>query len=288
MTETHEVALSVRDVHKRFRRTDALRGCSFDVQRGSITALVGANGAGKSTLMSIAVGLLEPDSGEVTVLGRQPDRRGIAPGLAYVAQHKPLHRGFTVADTLLFGAKTNTQWDDAYASRLVTDAGIPLTARVKTLSPGHRARVALALALGRRPDVLLLDEPLAELDPLARRDVVRTLMEDAADHGTTVVLSSHVLSEVAEIADQIVILGSGRTRLTGALDDLVDEHYLLTGPADPRDVVADGTVVDTHRSTHLVRGPRPTATATDGWRIEPANLDDIVLAYLTATTEEAA
>ena len=180
--------------------------------------------------MSIAVGLLEADSGEVTVLGRRPDRRGICPGLAYVAQHKPLYRGFSVADILLFGEKTNTTWDRAYASRLVAEAQIPLSARVKTLSPGHRARVALAVALGRRPDVLLLDEPLAELDPVARRSVVRTLMEDAAERGTTIVLSSHVLSEVAEIADRLIILGAGRVRLSGALDDLLDEHYCSAAP----------------------------------------------------------
>lgn len=285
MSETGS-ALTVRDLHKKFRRTQALRGCSFDVRRGSITALVGANGAGKSTLMSIVVGLLEPDAGEVTVLGHQPGRNGIVPGLSYVAQHKPLYRGFSVADTLAFGRKTNTRWDDDYATALVTDAQISLSARVKTLSPGHRTRVALALALGRRPDLLLLDEPLAELDPLAGRSVVRTLLADVAEHGTTVVLSSHVLSEVSEIADQLVILGSGRTRLTGSLDDLLGEHYLLTGSSDPATAIGDGTIVDTHRHTHLVRGPHPTPS--DGWRVEPPNLDDIVLAYLAGTDEEAA
>ncbi|MBM4638655.1 ATP-binding cassette domain-containing protein [Rhodococcus hoagii] len=286
MSEATTAALTMRDVHKRFRRTEALNGCSFEVERGSITALVGANGAGKSTLMSIAVGLLEVDSGEVTVLGRRPDRRGICPGLAYVAQHKPLYRGFSVADILLFGEKTNTTWDRDYASRLVAEAQIPLSARVKTLSPGHRARVALAVALGRRPDVLLLDEPLAELDPVARRSVVRTLMEDAAERGTTIVLSSHVLSEVAEIADRLIILGAGRVRLSGALDDLLDEHYLLRGAGDPHGVVGTGAIVESHQRTHLVRGPRPAVS--DGWHTEPPNLDDIVLAYLTTTDEEAA
>lgn len=286
MSEATTSALTMRDVYKRFGRTEALNGCSFDVQRGSITALVGANGAGKSTLMSIAVGLLEADSGEVTVLGRRPDRRGICPGLAYVAQHKPLYRGFSVADMLLFGEKTNPTWDGEYATRLVSDAQIPLSARVKTLSPGHRARVALAVALGRRPDVLLLDEPLAELDPVARRSVVRTLMEDAAERGTTIVLSSHVLSEVAEIADRLLILGAGRVRLSGALDDLLDDHYLLSGSGDPRGVVGTGSIVESYQRSHLVRGPRPAGI--DGWRTEPPNLDDIVLAYLTTTDEEAA
>lgn len=285
MSET-AAALTLHDVHKRFGRNEALRGCTFDVERGSVTALVGANGAGKSTLMSIAVGLLEPDAGEVAVLGRRPDRRGICPGLAYVAQHKPLYRGFSVGDILLFGEKTNTMWDAAYATQLVTEAQIPLSARVKTLSPGQRTRVALALALGRRPDVLLLDEPLAELDPLARRSVVRTLMEDAADRGTTIVLSSHVLSEVAEIADRLVILGSGRVRLSGALDDLLDDHYLLTGTADPTPLIGAGAIVESHQRTRLVRGTRPAPG--DGWRVEAPNLDDIVLAYLTETDGAAA
>lgn len=253
---------------------------------GSITALVGANGAGKSTLMSIAVGLLEADAGEVTVLGHRPDRRGIGPGLAYVAQHKPLYRGFSVADTLLFGEKTNTTWDAGYATRLVREAQIPLSARVKNLSPGQRTRVALALALGRRPDVLLLDEPLAELDPVARRSVVRTLMEDAAERGTTIVLSSHVLSEVAEIADRLLVLGAGRVRLDGGLDELLGDHYLLTGGDDPAAVIGSGSVVESRHHTHLVRGPRPPATGT--WRVEPPELDDIVLAYLTTTDGEAA
>lgn len=286
MSETTTAALTMRDVHKRFGHTEALSGCSFDVERGSITALVGANGAGKSTLMSIAVGLLEPDSGDVTILGRRPDRRGICPGLAYVAQHKPLYRGFSVADMLLFGEKTNAAWDGEYAAQLVHQAQIPLSARVKTLSPGHRTRVALALALGRRPDVLLLDEPLAELDPVARRSVVRTLMEDAAERGTTIVLSSHVLSEVAEIADRLIILGAGRVRLSGALDDLLDDHYLLRGAGDPRGIVGTGSIVESHQRTHLVRGTRPDTV--DGWHTEPPNLDDIVLAYLTTTDEEAA
>lgn len=285
MSET-AAALTLHDVHKRFGRNEALRGCTFDVERGSVTALVGANGAGKSTLMSIAVGLLEPDAGEVAVLGRRPDRRGICPGLAYVAQHKPLYRGFSVGDILLFGEKSNTTWDAAYATRIVADAQIPLSARVKTLSPGQRTRVALALALGRRPDVLLLDEPLAELDPLARRSVVRTLMEDAADRGTTIVLSSHVLSEVAEIADRLVILGAGRVRLSGALDDLLDDHYLLTGTADPTPLIGAGAIVESHQRTHLVRGTRPAPG--DGWRVEAPNLDDIVLAYLTETDGAAA
>lgn len=286
MSEAADSALSMRAVDKSFGSKQALRQCSFDIERGSVTAIVGANGAGKSTLMSLAVGLLEADSGEVSVLGRSPDRNGICPGLAYVAQHKPLYSGFTVTDILRFGAKSNAQWDNAYALRLIDEAQIPPSARVKTLSPGQRTRVALALALGRRPEVLLLDEPLAELDPVARRSVVRALMTDAAERGTTVVLSSHVLSEVAEIADQLLILGSGRVRLSGAVDELLGEHYLLTGPADPTALIGTGAIVESQQRAHLVRGPRPDRI--DGWRVDPPNLEDIVLAYLTTTDEEAA
>ncbi|TQF69381.1 ABC transporter ATP-binding protein [Rhodococcus spelaei] len=280
-------ALSMRGVHKSFRGRSALHDCTFEVGRGSVTALVGANGAGKSTLMSIAVGMLAADSGEVAVLGHARSRAGISPGLAYVAQHKPLYRSFTVADMLRFGEHANSHWDHDYARGLVADADVPEEARVKTLSPGQRTRVALALALGRRPEVLLLDEPLADLDPLARKAVARTLMADVAERGTAVLLSSHVLAEVDEMADRLLVLGHGRIRLSGALDDLLAEHYLLIGSGDPATVIGAGEVVETRPGgrTHLVRGPR--AAAGGDWLTEAASLDDIVLAHLAAPEEVA-
>lgn len=280
MTDT---VLSMTGVDKSFRRTSVLNNCTFAVERGTVTALVGSNGAGKSTIMSLAVGLLTPDNGEISVLGQRVGQRGITPGLSYLAQHKPLYPRFTVKEMLRFGRSTNPSWDDGYATELVEAAEVPMSARVKTLSPGHRTRVALALALGRRPEVLLLDEPLADLDPVARRDVARTLMRDAAEHGTTIVLSSHVLSELVDVADQLLLLRNRAIGLTGAIDDVTDDHYVLVGSGDPAAVDGGSVVAEVHGSggtAYVMRGPRPTAIS--GWQVDDASLDDVVLAHLTA------
>lgn len=281
MTDT---VLSMRGVDKAFGRTSVLEDCTLAVERGTVTALVGSNGAGKSTIMSLVVGLLTPDKGEVTVLGRTVGRSGITPGLSYLAQHKPLYPHFTVKEILRFGRSTNPSWDDDYATELVEAAEVSMSAKVKSLSPGHRTRVALALALGRRPEVLVLDEPLADLDPIARRDVARTLMRDAAAHGTTIVLSSHVLSEIVDVADQLLLLRERAIRLSGALDDVTDEHYVLVGSGDPTTVTDKGSLVaevdGSGGTAYVVRGPRPVATP--GWQIDDASLDDVVLAHLSA------
>ncbi|MET4049051.1 ABC transporter ATP-binding protein [Rhodococcus sp. 1163] len=280
MTDT---VLSMAGVDKSFRRTTVLNDCTFSVERGTVTALVGPNGAGKSTIMSLAVGLLAPDRGDVTVLGQRVGQRGITPGLSYLAQHKPLYPRFTVKEILRFGRSTNPSWDQDYASELVEAAEVPLSAQVKSLSPGHRTRVALALALGRRPEVLLLDEPLADLDPVARRDVARTLMRDAAEHGTTIILSSHVLSELVDVADQLLLLRDNRIRLAGAIDDVTDDHYVLVGSGDPAAVANLGSVIaevkGSDGTAFVVRGPRPSAAP--GWQVDDASLDDVVLAHLT-------
>ncbi|MFD6894966.1 ABC transporter ATP-binding protein [Rhodococcus sp. NPDC060086] len=288
--DASRIALSMQDVHIRFGKTHALSGCSFEVLRGSITALVGRNGAGKSTLMSVLVGLLTPDSGSVSILGRSPGQSGICPGLSYLAQHTPLYRTFTVADMLRFGRHTNAQWDQAYADRLVSEADLPMAAKVKTLSPGQRTRVALALALGRRPEVVLLDEPLADLDPVARRAVAQTVMRDAAEYGTTVVLSSHILAELTDVADHLLLLDQGRIQLSGSLDDLLDEHYLLTGSGEQEPIIGQGSVIEsrlgTRNNTYLVHGPRPHSCGE--WQLEQPGIDEIVLAHLTAPKETRA
>ncbi|WP_032387820.1 ABC transporter ATP-binding protein [Rhodococcoides fascians] len=282
-----DAVLTMDEVAKSFRRKTVLDGCSFAVERGSVTALVGSNGAGKSTLLSLAVGLLTPDSGTIRVLGEGVTQRGISPGLSYLAQHKPLYPHFTVAELLRFGRNTNSHWDDAYAKEIVDAAGIATSARVESLSPGHRTRIALALALGRRPEVLLLDEPLADLDPVARRAVARTLMRDAAENGTTIVLSSHVLSELVDVADRLLLLRGGRMRLDGDLDAITADHYLLAGSSDADPSVEDGTIVSvvfgSGATTFVVQGKQPRTTPP-GWTVENATLDDVVLAHLGTET----
>ncbi|KOX35116.1 ABC transporter ATP-binding protein [Saccharothrix sp. NRRL B-16348] len=263
-------ALAAAGLGKRYRRGWALKDCTFTLPAGRIAALVGPNGAGKSTLMSLATGLLRQTEGEVEVLGR--------PG--FLAQGKPLYQGFTVAEMLHAGRTLNPDWDDDHARRLVDEARVPLTAKVRTLSGGQRTRVALAVALGRRPEVLLLDEPLADLDPLAREEVMGALLGEVAEAGMTVVLSSHVIADLDGICDHLLLLSEGRVRLAGDVEDLLAEHRLLIGPRSldvPPDVVVERR--DTGRqSTVLVRG---LADPPDVEVVEPT-LEELTLGYLRA------
>ena len=269
-------ALVAAGLGKRYRRGWALKDCTFTLPAGRIAALVGPNGAGKSTLMSLATGLLRATEGRVEVLGR--------PG--FLAQGKPLYQGFTVQEMLHAGRALNPDWDDAYARRLVDEARVPLKARIRTLSGGQRTRVALAVTLGRRPEVLLLDEPLADLDPLARQEVMQALLAEVAEAGTTVVLSSHVIADLDGICDHLLLLADGRIRLAGDVEDLLAEHRLLIGPRSlevPPDAVVERR--DTERqSTVLVRG---LADLPDAEAYEPT-LEELALGYFRAgrTTAE--
>jgi ABC-2 type transport system ATP-binding protein len=205
---------------KRYRRGWALRETSLVIPENRVVALVGPNGAGKSTLMGLITGLLRPTTGAITVFGDHPTGRGLHPAVSYLAQQKPLYQQFTVTETLRFGARTNPTWDQGYAEHLIAQAAVPLSAKVETLSGGQRTRVALALALGKRPGLLLLDEPLADLDPLARETVLRTLITEARTQGITVVLSSHVLAELEGVCDHLVLLHRGRILLAGDVNQL--------------------------------------------------------------------
>nr|WP_290057661.1 ABC transporter ATP-binding protein [Amycolatopsis sp. MEP2-6] len=207
---------------KRYRRGWALRETSVVVPKNRIVALVGPNGAGKSTLMGLITGLLSPTAGRITVFGDRPTGKGLHPAVSYLAQQKPLYQQLTVAETLKLGARTNPAWDQGYAEYLVGQAAVPMSAKVGTLSGGQRTRVALALALGKRPGLLLLDEPLADLDPLARETVLRTLVTEARTQGITVLLSSHVLAELEGVCDHLVLLHKGRVLLAGDVSRLGD------------------------------------------------------------------
>lgn len=207
-------------VGKRYRRGWALRETSLVIPQNRVVALVGPNGAGKSTLMGLITGLLRPTTGSITVFGDRPTGKGLHSAVSYLAQQKPLYHQFTVAETLTYGARTNPTWDQDYAEYLIEQAAVPMTAKVGTLSGGQRTRVALALALGKRPRLLLLDEPLADLDPLARENVLRALITEARTQGITVVLSSHVLAELEGVCDHLVLLHKGRILLAGDVSRL--------------------------------------------------------------------
>ncbi|MEU8525696.1 MULTISPECIES: ABC transporter ATP-binding protein [Streptomyces] len=254
------------------RRAWALKDCDFALPGNRICALVGPNGAGKSTLLGLAAGLLRPTEGRLQAPARER--------IAYVAQDKPLYGQLTVAETLRLGRELNPdRWNDTVAERITAAGPLPSDAKVRALSGGQRTRLALALALGKRPEVLLLDEPMADLDPLARRELMGALMADAAEHGTTVVMSSHILTELEGACDHLLLVHGGRIRLEGAIDDLLAAHTLLTGPvADlaPHTVVSSRTTG--RQLTALVRREGPV----DGpWRTTPPTLEDLLLAHLS-------
>ncbi len=264
----------------------ALRDCTLTVPEGALAALVGPNGAGKSTLMNMAVGLTVPTAGTATVLGGQLTGSPAALNdIAFMAQDAPVYKNLSVADMLHLTRNLNRRFDDAAARARLAGLSIPLSKKTGKLSGGQQAQVALTVALARRPRLLILDEPLSALDPLARRDFLSTVMTAMADDGVSVVLSSHALAELERVADYLIVLGDGQLRLAGAVDDLLAEHQVLTGPAADADRLAGQlTAVQVRRAgaqAHLlVRDRRPGRPVPAGWESHPVGLEELVLAYL--------
>ena len=276
-------AISTQGLGKRYGSKWALRDCTIEVPEGSVTALVGPNGAGKTTLLQLAVGLTRPSAGDVTVLGLSPRDPALLPRVGFVGQEHPLHRGFTVAETLKLGRKLNPGWDDALAHERVQRLDLPLDRTVGRLSGGQRAQVALTVALAKRPELLLLDEPVASLDPLARREFLNALMEAVSETGLTVILSSHIVAELERVCDHLVILAQARAELAGPIDEIVAGHRLLTGPRT--EAVAVARMHDVIRERHTERQTTLLVRA-DGhvydadWELHEVDLEEIVLAYL--------
>jgi ABC-2 type transport system ATP-binding protein len=271
----------------RFGSVWALRDCTFELPAGRVAAVVGPNGAGKTTLLNLLVGLLAPSEGTVRVFDEIPD--DTAPFLArigFVAQDTPLYRDFSAADHLRMGRHLNPTWqEDAARDRLIA-AEVPLERRASTLSGGQRAQLALALAVGKGPDLLLLDEPLASLDPLARREFLQSLMTTAAT-GTTVMLSSHLIGELARVCDFLIVIVRGRLRLAGDLDDLLEQHRWIVASTD--DVARLPRGVDVVTAYRQDRHTRLLVRTTDplhnpGLITKPVDLEDLVLAYLETKT----
>ncbi|MCN9243040.1 ABC transporter ATP-binding protein [Streptomyces sp. RY43-2] len=258
-----------------------LRGLRLEIPAGRVCALVGPNGGGKTTFLETAAGLLRPDRGTVRLLGEDPGSDAGRTRLAFVGQDKPLYPRLTVAETLRMGRDLNPGWRPDLAARML-DERISERARVGSLSGGQRTRVALALALGKAADVLLLDEPLADLDPLSRHHVTSVLMSDAAERGTSIVMSSHVLAELEGMADEVLLLDHGRVRMSGPADEATADHRLLTGPA-AEDAAPDlPGVVETRtrgrQTTLLVRGD---GTVPGGpWQSEEPSLETLLMSYL--------
>ena len=227
-------ALQADRLGKRYGQAWALREATFEVPSGAVVGLVGPNGAGKSTLLQMTIGLLEPTEGRVSVFGAtsRANRADTLSRVSYVAQDHPLYRDFSVGDMFRFGRHMNPAWDQELAQQRMEALGIPMKRRVKALSGGQQAQVALAVALAKRAPLLVLDEPVASLDPVARVEFMRELMAAVADTGLTVVIASHVVTELERICDHVIVLTGGRVQVTGKVDELVSGHWLLTGPRE--------------------------------------------------------
>jgi len=283
-------AVETAGVGKRYGSVWALRECYLNLPAGRVVALVGPNGAGKSTLLSLVMGLTDPSCGSVKVAGGLPAGSDAALAqVAFLAQDHALYRRFSVGDHLRFGRTLNAGFDDPFARLRLDELGIPLGRPAGKLSGGQQAQVALTLALAKRSSVLLLDEPMASLDPLARRDFMGLLMSTVADTGATVVLSSHVVSELERVCDYLVVLSRSEVQVAGDVDDLLAVHRRLVGPAPSGEVpygvesVIERTV--TGRQTILIA--RVVGPVHDpAWASHPVSLEDLALAYLGAPGAE--
>jgi ABC-2 type transport system ATP-binding protein len=277
---------------KQYQRTWALRDCTLAIPQGHVVGLVGPNGAGKTTLLGLAIGLLAPTCGTIEVLGQRP---AAGPGqlarVGFVAQDTPVYARTTVADHLRFGAWLNPGWDDQLARRRIGQLGLDPRQRAGSLSGGQRAQLALTLAMAKRPELLLLDEPVASLDPLARREFLQSLMAAVAEHGTSVVLSSHLVGDLERVCDYLIVLIASRVQVAGELTELLASHRRLSGPRrDPRTLPAVQDVVqESHTDKQTVLLVRTDEPIHDpAWSVTPVSLEDLVLAYMSRTRETPA
>jgi len=289
-------ALRTDRLGRRYGKIWGLRDCTLEVPAGTVAALVGPNGAGKTTLLEMITGLLEPTEGQVSVFG-QPSHAGTAESLArvgYVAQDHPLYRDFTVADMFHLGRAMNPRWDQLLAAARVDALGIPLQRKVKSLSGGQKAQVSLTMALAKHAPLLVLDEPVSSLDPVARLEFMRDVMASAADASLTFLISSHVVAELERFCDWLIVLGGGLVQLAGPADDLLAVHRLLTVPRATPDAELPGTAIDRtdsdRHSTVLVRAD-PVQLAVQGhagWQANPVSFEQLVMGYLQNPSPAAA
>ena len=292
MTVSGSPAIAADRLGKRYGHVWGLRDCTFAVPAGSAVGLVGPNGAGKTTLLALTVGLLAPGEGQLAVFG-EPARAHTAGTLAqvsYLAQDHPLYRGFTVAEMFHFGGSMNPGWDQELALNRMDVLGIPLRRKIKALSGGQQAQVALTMALAKRAPLLALDEPVASLDPIARLEFMRDVLAASADCGLTVIIASHVISELERFCDWLLVVNGGRLQLAGPVDDLLAGHALLTVPRRTPDSGLPGRVIsrmdsDRHSTVLLAGDPARLAAGRQaewraGWHANPPGFEELILAYL--------
>jgi ABC-2 type transport system ATP-binding protein len=283
-------AIQASGLGKQYRRAWALRDCTLAIPEGHVAGLVGPNGAGKTTLLRLAAGMLTPTRGTMTVLGQRP---AAGPAqlarVGFVAQDTPVYARMTVADHLRLGAWLNPGWDDNLARQRISQLALNPKQRAGSLSGGQRAQLALTLAMAKRPGLLILDEPVASLDPLARREFLRGLMEAVADQHLSVVLSSHLVADLERVCDYLIVLVASRVRVAGQVSDLLASHRRLSGPRrDPATLpAAQEVITESHtdkQSNLLVRTDGPILDPA--WTVKPVSLEDLVLAYMSRAGDD--
>lgn len=278
-------AIQTKGLGKRYGSFWALENCEISVPEGSVSALVGPNGAGKSTLLKLLVGLSRASAGSGEVLGKKPQQHeDFLSDIGYLAQEIPLYKNLSSNDHIAMGKNLNKRFDEEFIKKRLADLQIPLGRPVGKLSGGQRAQVALALALAKKPKLLLLDEPVAALDPLARHDFLSSLTQAVADGGLTVVMSSHLLADLERVSDHVIVLAAGKTQLCEDIENVLNEHKLLIGPRDKHTELGSGINVihETHtakQSTLLVRIDKG-AKVPGHWHRQEPNIEEIILAYM--------
>jgi ABC-2 type transport system ATP-binding protein len=282
--------LHAQALGKKYGRREALTECTLEIPPGHVVGLVGPNGAGKTTLLKIACGMLAPTTGRIEVLGEQP---AAGPAqlarVGYVAQDTPTYANLSVADHLKLGAKLNPRWDGKLAQARIEQLELDPKQRAGKLSGGQRAQLALTVAVAKRPELLILDEPVASLDPLARRSFLRHLMESVAENDTSVILSSHLVSDLERVCDYLIVLASSRVQLAGETEDILAQHYRIVCtrrkdtdlPATLELIWAEHT---DGQSTFVVRSE--TDLPPGDWSAEHLDLEDLVLTYMQRANDD--
>jgi ABC-2 type transport system ATP-binding protein len=281
-------AIETRALSKRYRRVSALTECTITVPEGRLSALIGPNGAGKTTLLRLLAGMASPTDGTAAILGDAPRQDpAFLAEVGFLAQEIPLYRRFSAEDHIKIGGHMNPRWDGSFVRTRLTELRIPLDQRVGTLSGGQRAQVALTLTLAKQPRLLLLDEPVAALDPLARRNFLATLTSAVADAEgrLTVVLSSHLVTDLERVCDHLILLAASQVQLCGDIDALMAEHKVLVGPRkDTGPIERTHTVVQTvttaRQSSLLVRLNGPVIDPA--YQAEDVTFEELVLGYMGA------
>lgn len=287
-------AIETRALGKRYGKQWALQDCTFSLPAGRIAGLVGPNGAGKTTLMHLLIGLLTPSNGSARVFGLSSTDQlsKVLAKVGFVGQNHPLYSTFTVGDMLKFGRHLNPVWDESLAMQRLEQLDIPLDRPTGKLSGGQQAQVALLLALAKRPDLLILDEPVGSLDPLARHQFLQILMDSVAQDGQTVLISSHQLEDLERVCDTLLLLSHSRLLIAEDIEGMLASHRWLLCHAEGSEHLERQypivKTINTAKSSRLLIRVDPQDRQIDtAAGVEKISLEELILAYLSLSREES-